>query len=277
MKKTIVFIVFLIISLNLFSQNADYFIELGGNYNFFSVSSFHSTKQEEILPQTTGYSTITYTFEKKHSSKGKTGFFINNNFSFPVNKLLSFKTGFGFSLNNIDLKTTIGSSWNNESTNTFFIDDTSNIVVFQDSNTIFTPINYQSDFKNIANYNLFLIRIPMQLQFQLFNQKLLLSGGLSISALMQAQNTPETNAINKYTYVVNNDFENIFFNMNFEINYNIFNNIYVGARYEYSVTNVMKISTDSFSQTQSFTISENLRTYNKIHLNDISCNLSYKF
>ena len=260
MKTLSIFTVLLLISLSLYSQKTSYSIETGANYSFFTNSYETGTQEVQMVP----YGMIS---EKEISSKGKTGFFLNNNFSFPVNKFIAFKTGFGFSLNNVDLTTTINYSWE------YSIDTP--FVIFIDTSS--TGPYYISEFKNKANYNIFQIRIPMQLQFSFFNEKLLIASGISISALIQAKNTPETNTINRYTYIANNDFENIFMNLNFGVEYNLFNNVYLGVQYEYSVTDLMKGDINPYNQTQSYYTTNYAKIYNKIHLNSISLNLSYKF
>ena len=238
-------------SVNLYSQKITYSIEAGANYSFFTNSE-HKTQDQEthtIYTSSGGYYTITAvdlnSSEKKISSKGKTGFFINNNFSFPVNKFIRFKTGFGLSLNNADLTTKV-----------------------KDLN--YTTFSFY-EYENKATYNIFQIKIPLQLQLSFFNEKLLLSNGISISAIINAKNTFETNATNSYTYIADNDFENIFVNFNSGFEYNIFKKVYIGVQYEYSATKLMTENTSY--QTQSFY----MLNYNKIHLNNISLNLSYKF
>ncbi len=233
MKTLSIFIVLLFISLNLYSQKISYSIETGCNYSFFTKSKYEKERHTET----------------EVSSKGKTGFFLNNNFSFPLNKFIAFKTGLGFSLNNTDLTTTTKPQ------------------MFQNGSGF--PIFF---------FNIYQIRIPLQLQLSFFNEKLLIASGISTSVLIHAENTPENNGTNTYTVIVdnngfentpesniityntNNEFKNTFMNINFGVEYNIFNNVYAGVQYEYSATDLMKGI-----------------TYDKIHLNTVSLNLSYKF
>ncbi len=52
--------------------------------------------------------------EKEIESKGKFGFYVKNDFTFPINKYLAFKTGFGIGINNVDLKITNTYSYNSK-------------------------------------------------------------------------------------------------------------------------------------------------------------------
>ena len=102
MKKFIYLIITLILSISSYSQSAKYSLTAGGNYSFFTMTSFSFELEE-------GYNSFYYlsssrVFNKEISSKGKVGFFINNSFSFPINKFLAFKTGFGLSMNNMNLE-----------------------------------------------------------------------------------------------------------------------------------------------------------------------------
>ncbi len=70
MKTISILIVFLLISLNLFSQKVQYSIEAGGNYNISSNNTMFN-------------------------SVGEFGFNLGNKFTIPLNKHFSIKTGFG--------------------------------------------------------------------------------------------------------------------------------------------------------------------------------------
>ncbi len=266
MKTSLIILIFLFLGFNNFAQKAEYTISAGVNYNFFTMSDYKSDYQQ-TFSSTSGYTSYTTsTYELEIESKGATGFFVDNGFSFPVNKYIAFKTGFGISLNNTDLITKAKSTY---SSNTGIVFDTSFVFV-TDTSSVLNPYVYNYDYMTGSDYNIFLLNIPIQLQVNLLNEKLQLEGGLSISALMQAKSTFATNT-NKYTQIATNNFENIFFNVNFGFAYNIFDNIYAGLKYDYSVTNVFKTDSD-FQSSSSFS-----QNYYKTHLNNMSLYLSYKF
>jgi len=261
MNKIVIFLLLLFFSFSIFAQKAEYMISAGANYNFFTISSYNTEYQQNI-PTNSGYTSVTTsTYKLEINSTGASGFFVKNDFSFPVNKVISFNTGFGISLNNSDLTIKSKSTYNS---NGYTFLDSSYIFVL-DTGTVF---NYNYEYINSSDYNIFLLNIPIQLQIKLFKEKLNLVGGLSISALMQAKKTYSIND-GKNTIIATNDFENIFFNVNFGFSYNLFDNIYAGIKYDYSVTDVFRNS-----DSQSYSYNKN---YSKPHLNNISLILSYKF
>jgi hypothetical protein len=196
--------------------------------------------------------------EKEIESKGKFGFYLNNNFSFPINKFLAFKTGFGLSVNNVDLKT----NYTYSGIQGFYY-DTANIY-FSDSG--YRVYGYSRNAKK-SNYNIFSLRIPVQLQFGLLKQRLLLSGGFSLLAILRAKNTREVDSDNSYTYI-EEGFENVFFNVCFGADYLVYKNLYAGIHYERSITNMERNSSYSYYPNQ---------TQYKLHLNSLSLNLTWVF
>lgn len=254
---------FLLFTFSNFAQNAEYKISAGANYNFFTMSSYE-TENQQTIPTNSGYTSYTIsTYELEINSTGTSGFFIKNDFSFPVNKVIYFNTGFGISINNCDLITKSKSTY---SSNGYTFVDSSYIFVI-DTSSVF---NYNYEYMRSSNYNILLLNIPIQLKLKLLNEKLDFACGITISALIQAKNTYSISEVNKYTEIATNKFENMFFNVNLGFAYNIFDNIYAGIQYDYSLTDIFKTSTDmqfnSYSQ-----------NYQKTHLNNLSLNLSYKF
>lgn len=258
MKKISTLIIILIISISSFSQKIEYAIDVGGNYSFFSSSIYKST--------------------------GKFGFQINNDFTLPFNKYLSLKTGIGLRILNVDLTysennqmtyftgTTPETLYNNRQP---FILPGSVIVIYEDStiigyvdnaDTIYfddrNPLNTKS------NYNLLFLSIPLQLQVGFFNKKLLLTTGMTTSAIIYAKNTFQINNGKTHNEKANNDFSNIFISLNIGIGYNIFNNIYARVNFEHSISNIKNelIDPEMFGLKKS-----------DLHLNNISLNLTYKF
>ncbi len=252
----------LFLALNNFAQKAEYTINAGANYNFFTMKSVNQENQQNFSSNSDyTYFTIS-TYEIEIESDGATGFFIDNAFLFPVNKHIYFKTGFGISINNVDIITKTKSTYQNNSVYPFFVDTTHIIVV--DTNRI---VPYTNEYVTGKDYNIFLLNIPIQIQVKLLKEKLNLDGGLLISAVMQAKNTFSTNT-GSYTHIATNNFENMFFSVHLGVSYNIFDNIYAGVKYDYSVTDVFKSSNSQLNYSQN---------YYKTHLNNVSLNLSYKF
>ena len=255
--KNFITLILLSITTISFGQTVDYSIDAGTNYNFFTLTSLGSYDPEAVVL-------------KEVKSSGKIGLYINNNFMLPVNKHLSFKTGFGISIINADYQLILEQSRNNSNVN--ILDSTWNVVI--DTSSVIFPYVTQNLYTTENEYNFIMIKLPMQLQFNFFKQKLFFQGGISIAAIVQAKTSVGTSS-GKFTYRVGSIFEKVFFNMNFGIEYKLYKNLYAGILYEYSLTNIFRNSNVSYNppyQIQQYTYD----TY-KIHLNSFALNLSYKF
>lgn len=267
MKTISTLIIFLLISLNLFSQKIEYSIEAGGNYNI-----------------STNYI---------NNSTGKLGFHLSNKFTFPLNKHFSLKTGLGLDQLNSNLNhRTAGMVYFSGTNMTTFYNDrqpfiipNSVIVVYDENGEVIgyeenlNPLILNPDTTNYnypisSNYNLFLLNIPLQIQINFFKNRLLLTTGFSASTIIYAKNTMKFINGESIEYNANDDFRNVFFNLNIGLDFKIFKNIYAGIYYERS-SNIVK-SKNQFIDPEAtyFGYGTNL---SKTNLNNISINLSYKF
>jgi len=239
---------FVIISVNSFAQSVKYSIDAGSNYSYFSLLLPDKINSEKV------YSSIIIEYEwidyldiydqliqiNKIKSYGGVGFYFNNNFTFNINKHLSFKTGIGFSKNifNYDL---------NFSTIDLFdtkIKDSSKFInPFFTTGEVFSELLIFSDtlnqHKNInSNYSVFNLNIPLLLQIKKIKDKLLFSAGVSFSIILSATKTTEINSIKIEKYNLTSDFEQISINFHSNIEYQLYKNVFISLSYIRGVTDI---------------------------------------
>jgi len=239
MKSIQVIIILVLFSINLSAQTVSYSVDAGTNYSFFSLSKFQSLDNSTV------------------NSSGKFGFHFSNNFTFTVNEYLAIKTGLGFSSINSDYRFIRGVS---DTQISLFPSGSGNnqIVLYDDYDFFTNPV------KVIGNpyYQIYQLNTPMQIRLALFKEKLLLFSGVSMSTIIQAKLSYDTEP-GKRSYKAEDDLDIVYFNANFGVEYNLLKKLYAGIFYEYNLTNIVN---ERFAYDSS-----------KIHLHSLSLNLSYKF
>ncbi len=245
--KTLSTLFFLVmLTVNIFGQNIKYSISAGSNYSFFSKFNKNSFIEPELTEY--GYSSWPSSLiGESIRSKGGFGFFVDNDFAFPINSRLAFKTGFGLRMNNIDI--------DNNSIN---VD--SAFLINPDWNSVGTIVYPSISTKN--NYNIITITFPIEMQVNFIKGKLLMSSGIIISRLINSRKTSYTGIGTTHKYNADNEFEKIFFNVNLGIEYKVFKNFFAGISYDLSVSEIIKYSNNTIN-------------YNKLHINNFSLSLSY--
>ncbi len=259
------------------------------NFNFKSTSliiflliissSLYSQRQYSISAGSD------YSVSTNSSNKGKFGFHFSGDVQFSLNKHFSIKTGVGikqlsFSISSRTSEMIYFTGINGQiiynDGQPFIIP---NSVIETDSGYVENtePILFDSlhnywgnDFNELTNsypskYMTVMFNVPIQLQVNLFKNKLLLTTGTSISTIIYAKNILETKGIDPEaidinadndSYTANSDFNTVFANVNIGAEYKIFKNFYAGLFYERSITNPLK--------------------YSSLYLNNFSLNISYK-
>ena len=231
MKTLISLVIFLLISANSYSQIVKYSIEAGGNYSFIPKKSYETINiQPSTIPFNDGYIVLILPLEKETESQGKLGFVLNNNFTFPINKHISFKTGLGFSINKLNLK--ISSK--------YYIpyyygeDSICHPLIINDTTLNMNSYWLKGESSYSVDYDMFILKIPLLIQSSLFNERLLFTSGVSMSIMAHVKRKYNSN-INLYTSPFLKD---IFLNINFGLEYKVFKNIYFGVYYERSISDI---------------------------------------
>jgi len=176
---------------NAYGQKVEYSISAGPDYSFFTMSH-HSSSFSSSLTGIAIAPTYVNSFPKIES-KGKFGFFIENEITLSVNSLLAFSTGFGFNVKNADLTYGTGSS------------------------------------ADRYIYHLYGINIPFLIQFRILEQKLRFTGGLDIASIMQAK--LELEGTSSFLYV-KELFEPVCFNFRVGVEYNVYKQFSLGLNFE---------------------------------------------
>lgn len=253
MKKIILFLVLIFLSISFFAQKIQYSVSAGSNYSFFSLSIPKNLNNENVYsninvfyyPKDFYGSDYTKTYSqliqiKQISSRGRLGFYLNNNFTFPINNYLSFKTGLGFRKKNINYNVRFLSINNYDETikdsskfiNPFFVQERAYFIENVFSDTLHQTQNMK------LQYSIYELNTPLLLQVKLFKENLLISSGVSFSIILTSNNKPEINSIKIEKYNSKADFEQLSINFYSNIEYRIYKNIFASLSFAKSLTNI---------------------------------------
>ncbi len=233
----------------LFGQSVNYSIEVGGG-----VNSINETEKENNYASydPNGY-TVIHSFQTTYSSKPKQFFFLNNYFTFPMNNYLSFRTGFGFSYHKLYAKKEFQAQLNNNGFGHSIEPRPGDSLMILDSVVFDQPISSMEE-----NYTLYQMRIPIQLQFNLLENKLHLTSGIALNYLITARVISSVYPKDNNEFNATSSFQNSFVSGNLGVSYTVWENVYLGATYDLTLSDFMKNS-------------------NQLKRNSISLNLAYQF
>ena len=250
MKKFVILFLSLFVSIGFFGQKVHYSIEVGGGFDFMTVNHFPKS----------GLTLIDY------GSAPKSVFHMNNYFTIPVNKTLAFRTGFGISTNKLYRESSVTYNVQAFEQEHGYPDGNSQLSTIDSilTGSIYTGTLQKSE----ENYDIYLLRIPLQLQLNLFKEKLFIFSGISISYVLDAKKQVSLLPDNM-VFSANNSFHNSFSNVNFGFEYRIWKKLSVGLLYEYSISEIMPYYNIYYASVAN--------EYYKFHLNTASLNLSCKF
>ncbi len=253
--KKIFIITLLALSFNSFGQKLKFSVSSGVNTNFFGVVE----ETEKVSTSgTTGYVFVNYNSrDTEFESKPKLGFFIDGSLSYSFNNYFSVETGIGISSNPMKLISIDEITYAD-------IEFGENDMIIE--NWVIRTDEYCKDIE----FNNFLLNIPLCVNLELLNQRIIISAGTEISKVLSSYKHIKTDY---ETEILDfkKDLKSFIWNMKFGVKFKLYKRLFLGLDYKRSIN---KINKDNFFTYSTFD-SEFIHKHTNLKLNTFSLNLTY--